>query len=159
MGLIKAFTSSVGSSLGDQFKEYVTCPSMGNDVLVQRGLVHHGEGNKNPSENIITNGSAIMVPEGTAMMVVENGKILEFSAEAGTYTFDSGTETSVFVGGFGKGLINAIKKMGSRTTYGGQTGNDQRVYYINLLPLLSFFSPLFHLLLQRFFINTFAPKF
>jgi len=135
MGLIKAFTSSVGSSLGDQFKEYVTCPTMEKGVLLQRGLVHHGEGNKNPSEGIISNGSAIMVPEGTAMMVVENGKILEFSAEAGTYTFDSGTETSVFTGGFGKGIIDAIKKMGSRTTYGGQTANDQRVYYINLLPL------------------------
>ena len=135
MGLIKAFTSSASSSLGDQFKEYVTCPTMEKGVLVQRGLVHHGEGNKNPSEGIISNGSAIMVPEGTAMMIVENGKILEFSAEAGTYTFDSGTETSVFTGGFGKGIIDAIKKMGSRTTYGGQTANDQRVYYINLLPI------------------------
>lgn len=135
MGLIKAFTSSVSSGLGDQFKEYVTCPIMDEGALVKRGIVHHGEGNKNPSENIISNGSAIAVPEGTAMMVVQNGAILEFSAEAGTYTFDKGTETSVFVGGFGKGLIDAIKKMGSRTTYGGQTANDQRVYYINLLAI------------------------
>ena len=135
MGLIKAFTSSVSSSLGDQFKEYVSCPSMEEGVLVQRGEVHHGEGNKNPSENIITNGSAIMVPESTAMMVVENGKILEFCAEAGTYTFDKGTEPSIFTGGLGKGIIDTIKKMGSRTTFGGQTANDQRVYYVNLLAL------------------------
>lgn len=135
MGLIKAFNSSVSSTLGDQFKEYVTCPTMESGALVKRGIVHHGEGNKNPSENIISNGSAIAVPEGTAMMIVQNGTILEFSAEAGTYTFDKGTETSVFTGGFGKGLISAIKKMGSRTTYGGQTANDQRVYYINLLAI------------------------
>lgn len=135
MGLIKAFTSSVSSQLGDQFKEYVSCPTMTGDVLVQRGEVHHGKGNKNPSENIITNGSAIMVPESTAMMVVENGKILEFCAEAGTYTFDSGTEPSIFTGGLGKGIIDSIKKMGSRTTFGGQTANDQRVYYVNLLAL------------------------
>ncbi len=135
MGLIKAFTSSLSSSLGDQFKEYVSCPSMEEGVLVQRGDVHHGKGNKNPSENIITNGSAIMVPESTAMMVVENGKILEFCAEAGTYTFDKGTEPSIFTGGLGKGIIDTIKKMGSRTTFGGQTANDQRVYYVNLLAL------------------------
>lgn len=135
MGLIKAFTTSTSSTLGDQFKEYVTCPTMDGGVLVQRGLVHHGEGNKNPTENIISNGSAIAVPEGTAMMVIENGKILEFSAEAGTYTFDKGTETSVFEGGFGKGLVDAIKKMGKRTTFGGEAANDQRVYYINLLAI------------------------
>ena len=135
MGLIKAFTTSTSSTLGDQFKEYVTCPTMDDGVLVQRGLVHHGEGNKNPTENIISNGSAIAVPEGTAMMVIENGKILEFSAVAGTYTFDKGTETSVFEGGFGKGLVDAIKKMGKRTTFGGEAANDQRVYYINLLAI------------------------
>ena len=135
MGLIKAFSTSVSSSLGDQFKEYVTCPTMDKGVLVQRGIIKHGEGNKNPSENIISNGSIIAVPEGTAMMIIENGAILEFSAEAGTYTFDKGTETSVFAGGFGKGIIEAIKKMGKRTTFGGQTANDQRVYYINLLAI------------------------
>lgn len=135
MGLIKAFNTSVSSTLGDQFKEYVTCPTMDGGVLVQRGLVHHGEGNKNPTENIISNGSAIAVPEGTAMMVIENGKILEFSAVSGTYTFDKGSETSVFEGGFGKGLVDAIKKMGNRTTFGGEAANDQRVYYINLLAI------------------------
>lgn len=135
MGLIKAFTSSVSSELGDQFKEYVSCPIMEEGVLVQRGEVHHGEGNKNPSVGVITNGSAIMVPESTAMMVVENGKILEFSAEPGTYTFDKGTEPSIFTGELGKGIIDTIKKIWSRTTFGGQTANDQRVYYVNLLAL------------------------
>lgn len=135
MGLIKAFTTSTSSTFGDQFKEYVTCPTMENGVLIQRGEVHHGKGNKNPSDGIITNGSTIMVPESTVMMIVENGKILEFSAEAGTYTFESGTEPSIFTGNFGQGVIDAIKKIGSRTTYGGQVANLQKVYYVNLLAL------------------------
>lgn len=136
MGLIKAFTSSVSSSLGDQFKEYISCPEMDSDVLVQRGIVNHGDGNKNPSEGVITNGSAIMVPESTAMMVIENGKILDFCAEAGTYTFNSESEPSIFTGGLGKGIIDTIKKIGSRTTFGGQTAQDQRVYYVNLLAIV-----------------------
>ena len=136
MGLIKAFTSSVSSSLGDQFKEYISCPEMDSDVLVQRGIVNHGDGNKNPSEGVITNGSAIMVPESTTMMVIENGKILDFCAEAGTYTFNSESEPSIFTGGLGKGIIDTIKKIGSRTTFGGQTAQDQRVYYVNLLAIV-----------------------
>lgn len=133
MGLIKAFTTSVSSSLGDQFKEYVTCPSMESGVLIQKGEVHHGKGNKNPSEDVITNGSLIMVPEQCAMMIVENGKIIEFSAESGGFTFESGSEPSIFTGGLGKGIIDSIKQMGKRTTFGGQTAQNQKVYYINLL--------------------------
>lgn len=135
MGLIKALTTSTSSVFGDQFKEYVSCPTMTGGVLVQRGVVNHGEGNKNPSEGIISNGSTIMVPEGTAMMVVENGKILDFSAEAGTYTFTKGTEPSIFAGSLGQSIIDSIKKIGTRTAFGGQTANDQRVYYVNLLAL------------------------
>ena len=52
MGLIKAFSTSKSSVLGEQFKEYVTCPTMDKGVLVQRGIVEHGKGNKNPSDNI-----------------------------------------------------------------------------------------------------------
>ena len=133
MGLIKAFTTSVSSQLGDQFKEYVTCPSMDGGVLVQKGEVHHGEGNKNPTEGVITNGSLIVVPEQTAMMIVENGKIIEFSAEAGSNTFNNDTEPSIFTGKLGKGIIDSIKEMGKRITFGAQAAQDQRVYYVNLL--------------------------
>ena len=37
MGLIKAVTSSVSSGLGDQFKEFIECPEIANNVLIQRG--------------------------------------------------------------------------------------------------------------------------
>ncbi len=134
MGLLKAFTTATSSVLGDEFKEYITPPDMTN-VLVARGIVHHGDGNKNPSEGIITNGSIIMVPESTAMMVIENGKILEFSAEPGGFKFETGSEHTIFSGGFGKGIVESIKKIGSRTTFAGLPPQDQRVYYVNLLAL------------------------
>ena len=131
MGLIKAVTSSVSSGLGDQFKEFITCPEVSGDVLIQRGEVNHGDGNKNPSEGIITNGSLIIVPVGMAMMVIDNGRITEFSTEPGEYTYDNSSEPSVFVGGFFKGVVDTIKVMGKRITFGGQEAHDQRVYYIN----------------------------
>ena len=136
MGLIKAFTSSVSSTLGDQFKEFITCPEISSNTLVVRGKVEHGKGNKNPSENIISNGSKVAVPEGMAMMIVESGKILEFTAEAGEFVIDTSSEPSIFAGNLGKNILDSIKLMGTRTAFGGQTARDQRVYFINLLPLL-----------------------
>jgi len=132
MGLIKAALVSASSSLGDQFKEFVTCPEMEGKVLIQRGEVSHGSGNRNASEGVITNGSGIVVPAGMAMMIVENGAITEFTAESGTYKYDTSSEPSVFTGGFGKGIIDTIKTIGSRITYGGATAKDQRVYYVNI---------------------------
>ena len=45
MGLIKALTNSVSTTFGDQFKEYVTCPSTDKNTLIVRGDVQHGKGN------------------------------------------------------------------------------------------------------------------
>ena len=131
MGLIKALTNSVGSAVGDQFKEFVTIPQVDNNVLIVRGSVEHGKGNKNASEDIISNGSKIIIPKNWAMMLIDNGKV-EFSAEEGEYIYDSGSEPSIFYGGLGKGIIDTFKIIGSRFTFGGQTARDQRVYYINL---------------------------
>jgi membrane protease subunit (stomatin/prohibitin family) len=133
MGLIKALTNSAGSVVGDQFKEFVTCPTVDNDVLMVRGVVSHGEGNSNPTEGVITNGSKIAVPQGWAMMLVDNGAITEFTSEPGEFIYDSGSEPTIFHGGLGKGILDSIKTLGSRITYGGQAARDQRVYYVNLL--------------------------
>ena len=43
---------------------------------------------------------------GVPYILIENGKILEFCAESGTYTFDKGTEPSIFTGNLGKGIID-----------------------------------------------------
>ena len=135
MGLIKALTGATSTALGDQFKEFVNCPTIEKNVLIQRGIVTHGKGNTNPSEGIISNGSTIVVPQGMAMMIIENGEIKEFTAEAGTFYFDTSSEPSIFTGGLGKGIIDTFKTIGKRFTYGGQTAKDQRVYYVNLLTI------------------------
>lgn len=135
MGLIKALTSGVGTTLGDQFKEYVTCPEIEKNVLIQRGKVEHGKGNKNPSEGVISNGSTIVVPQGMAMMIIDNGEIKEFTAESGTFTYENGSEPSIFTGSLGEGIKNTFKTIGKRFTYGGMPAKDQRVYYVNLLTI------------------------
>ena len=69
------------------------------------------------------------------MMIIDNGEIKEFTAEAGTFYFDTSSEPSIFTGGLGKGIIDTFKTIGKRFTYGGQTAKDQRVYYVNLLTI------------------------
>ena len=132
MGLIKALTNAASTALGDQFKEFVTLPEVGTDVLIARGIVQHGKGNTNASEGVISNGSRIVIPQGWAMMLVDNGKV-EFSSEPGEYTYDTSSEPSIFYGGLGKGILSTFTTIGSRFTFGGQTAKDQRVYYVNLL--------------------------
>lgn len=131
MGLIKAAIDSANAAIGDQFKEFVQCPQVDNNVIIQRGVVSHGKDNKTFSEGVISNGSAIVVPQGMAAMIIDNGKIAEFTAEPGTFTWDTSTEPSIFTGGLGKGIVDTIKTIGNRITFGGQTAKDQRVYYVN----------------------------
>ena len=91
-------------------KNLSNAQKIANNVLIQRGKVNHGEGNKNPEEGIITKGSQIVVPEGMAMMVIDNGAIADFSAEPGIYTYEQSTEPTVFDGGFFKGVKDTIKQ-------------------------------------------------
>ena len=140
MGLISAAIGSAATTLGDTFKEVVTCPEVANDVVIQRGVVSHGSGNMVHSEGVISAGSKIIVPQGMAMMIVDNGAIVEFTDTPGDYIWDTSSEPSIFVGNLGKSIVNTIKTLGNRITYGGQAAKDQRVYYVNtkILPAIPY---------------------
>ncbi|MBO7356950.1 MAG: SPFH domain-containing protein [Lachnospiraceae bacterium] len=128
-----AALQSFHSVLDDQWKEYFRCDSMDEDVLVTKGVKHISgkSSNTNGSSNIITNGSIIAVADGQCMLIVENGKIADICAEPGAYVYDTSTEPSIFSGNLGESVIESFKTMGKRFTFGGDTGNDQRIYYVN----------------------------
>jgi len=94
MGLIRAALSASGSVLADQWKEYFQVDSMSNDDLIVKGY-KKTKGNNKGGEEIISNGSAIAVGEGQAVVIVEDGKIVEFCAEPGRFIWDSSTEPSI----------------------------------------------------------------
>ena len=99
-----------------------------------------GSGNMVYSEGVISKGSKIIVPQGMAMMIIDNGQIVEFTDTPGDYSWDSSTEPSVFSGKLGKSIVDSIKTIGKRITYGGQSAKDQRVYYVNIktLPAITY---------------------
>lgn len=132
MGLIKAAFDGARKTLADQWLEYYYCDTLANDVLLQKGtkVVNTGS-NKKGSPNIITNGSGFAVNEGQGMIIVEDGKIVEFTMEPGRFTWDESSEPSLFDSGF-KGLAESFKTFGARFKHGGTEAKDQRVYYINI---------------------------
>ena len=133
MGLIKAGSEAIKTTLADQWKEYFYCDSLEANVLVVKGKkkVTEGSSNTKSTDNIISNGSVIAVNEGQCMIIVEQGKVVDLCAEAGEFIYNNETEPSIFVGGLGKGIVNTFKTIGKRFTTGGGTANDQRVYYFN----------------------------
>ena len=70
------------------------------------------------------------------MIIVEQGKIVEFCAEPGEFTWDNSTEPSIFAGNLGDSIKETFKVVGKRFTYGGDPGKDQRVYYFNMKEIL-----------------------
>ena len=139
MGLLSAATGAISGVLADQWREYFYCEAMGADVLVSKGQKRINEkrsSNTKASDNIITNGSIVAVNDGQFMMIVEQGKVVDFTAESGEYVYDKSTEPSLFYGGFGKGILESLKIIGRRFTFGGDTAKDQRVYFFNTKEIL-----------------------
>ena len=134
MGLIKAAFGSASSVLGDQWREYFYCDSMAENVLVSQGekRVSGKSSNRKASENIISNGSIIAVNEGQCMMIVDQGRIVEFAAEPGEYVWDESSEPSLFYGKLGENLKGTWETLKRRFTFGADTAKDQRVYFFNL---------------------------
>ena len=89
MGLISAGLAAATSTLSDIWKEYFYCDSLAKDVLVVKGQKKTGKySNNNGTDNIITNGSGIVVADGQCMIIVEQGKIVDVCAEPGEYTME-----------------------------------------------------------------------
>ncbi len=134
MGLIKAAKDAIGSLLADQWREYFYCDSLSSDILMIKGQKRTNQGrnsNTKGVENIISNGSIVAVNEGQCMIIVDQGKITEFCAEAGEFVYDNSTEPSLFYGKLGENLKQSFSLVGRRFSMGGNAGKDQRVYFFN----------------------------
>ncbi len=133
MGLIKAGFGAVGGVLADQWRDYFYCSSLNENVLVVKGekRISARSSNYHGSSNIITSGSIIAVADGQCMIIVDQGKIVEFSAEPGEYVYDASSEPTFFAGKLGESARPVFANMKRRFTFGGEAPKDQRIYYFN----------------------------
>ncbi|MDR0984177.1 MAG: SPFH domain-containing protein [Ruminococcus sp.] len=137
MGLIKSLTASVGGGLADQWLEVIKAENMSaNTVMVKgtapapqrRGLFTPGTSNTKGSIDVISNGSKIQVYPNQMLILLDGGKVVDFTAEEGYYTVDNGSAPSLMTGDLG----GAIKDTFNRFRFGGTPTNNQVAYFINL---------------------------
>ncbi|WP_270407354.1 SPFH domain-containing protein [Brachybacterium paraconglomeratum] len=137
MGFIQAFKGAVGGMLADQWKDFLTVP----DGLPQTAALfpavpqgtNAGRGsNTRGSENVITNGSKILVPQGYGLITVVDGRATGLITEAGGYEFnDSSPDArSVFAGD--DLLASTVGTSWERFKYGGRPSSQQLAFYVSL---------------------------
>ena len=118
MGLIKAAAEATGSVLHDQWKDYIRCEDLGNDILMKKMTTPNG---------IISKDSAIQVSPGQIAVIFQSGKVLDATAEEGIYTFEESSSPTFFAGQFG----DVFKEMWNRFTYNGGVSKEQAVFFMN----------------------------
>ena len=138
MGLVKAALGAASGVMGDQWKEYFYCSALPAEVLAVKGQkkVSGRSSNRHGTENVITDGSIVAVAEGQCALIVEQGKVVDLCAEAGEYTYNTGTQPSLLSKGLAKNIDEVFAEIGKRFSFGGQAATDQRIYYINTKELM-----------------------
>ncbi len=128
MGIIKAFGQAVSGTFADSWKEVIEADNMGDNTVFTKGvLIRQGQNTKGTSETV-SNGSIIHVYDNQFMMLVDGGKVVDYTAEPGYYKVDNSSLPSLFNGQFGDSLKDAWGRIG----FGGQTPTKQQVFYVNL---------------------------
>lgn len=137
MGFIKAFTGALGGTFADQWKDfYVPRADVAGTAALFQAVPqsqNNGRGeNYKGNENIISNGSKIVVPEGMALITLQDGQITGLIAEPGGFEFRSNdpASQSMFAG---DGIFaQTIKSTWEKVKFGGQPGSQQLAFYVNL---------------------------
>ncbi|HZJ85673.1 MAG TPA: SPFH domain-containing protein [Erysipelotrichaceae bacterium] len=132
MGLIKAGISAVGGSLSDQWLEVIEPNDMSDNTVFTSGVIVRKEdkrgSNTKRTLDTVSNGSIIHVYPNQFMMLVDGGKVVDYTAEEGYFKVDNSSMPSLFNGEF----KDSLKETFSRVKYGGVTPSAQKVYFINL---------------------------
>ena len=137
MGFIKAFAGAIGGTFADQWIDYMMpmtgAPATAGIIPAVKKETNAGRGsNTKGSENNITNGSKILVPEGMGLITMQDGALTGLITEPGGFTFTSEDPNakSIFAG---DGIVSSlISQSWQRFKYGGQPSSNQSVYYVNL---------------------------
>ncbi len=131
MGIIKAFFNAVGGTLADQWQEVLEADSMDDSTVFTKGVKVRTDGrnnNRKGNSDIISDGSVIHVYPNQFMMLVDGGKIVDYTAEEGYYIVKNASAPSLFNGQFGDALKDAF----NRVKFGGTPSSKQQAFYVNL---------------------------
>ena len=128
MGIIRAIGQAIGGTLADQWLEVIEADDMSDKTVFTSGVLIRKRQNTKGTDNTVSNGSIIHVYDNQFMMLVDGGKVVDYTAEPGYYKVDNSSLPSLFNGQFGDSLKDSF----NRIKYGGQTPTAQKVFFINL---------------------------
>ncbi|MCQ2483202.1 MAG: SPFH domain-containing protein [Clostridia bacterium] len=131
MGILSVIGDSVNSTLKDQYLEVFTVESLGQDVLVKRGHRKNTNGNNKGSDDVVSDGSMVIVPEGCAAVIIDAGDIKETVTKAGTYKVNN-SSGSIFGSG---GLKSIAGEIFERVKFGAEIPHTERIYFVNMLEI------------------------
>lgn len=127
MGIIKAVASAIGGGFADQWLEVIEADDMGDQTVFTSGVMIRKGQNTKGTVDSVSNGSIVHVYDNQLMMLVDGGKIVDYTAEPGYYKVDNSSMPSLFNGQFG----DTLKESFNRIKYGGQTPTMQKVFFVN----------------------------
>lgn len=127
MGIVRAAIRTVTGAAADQWKEIVEPDGMGDRTVFVKGVVKRSGGGRG-SRDVISNGSVIHVYDNQFMILVDGGKVIDYTAEPGYFIVDNSSMPSMFSGQIEESLKEAFE----RFKFGGTTPVSQQVFYINL---------------------------
>ena len=131
MGLLQAAQNAIGGVMANQWREFYYMDAMADNVLAARANRRVNPrigGSRVERENLIADGSVIVVGAGQAMIIAEQGRIVEFAAEPGAYVYDASEAPSLLLGDLPRELLSSAFK---RFCFKGIAPRDARVYFIN----------------------------
>ncbi len=140
MGLIQAAIGALGGTLADQWQDFYTvpdglAPTAALFAAVQRGQNAGRGSNTRGSEGVITNGSRIVVPEGYGLVLMQDGAVTGFAAQAGAYVWNSEAQDSQSIFAGNDIVSSLITTSWERFKFGGRPGAQQRAYFVTLKEL------------------------
>lgn len=137
MGFIKAFSGALSGTFADQWKDFyvprknVSATAAVFQAVQQNSNAGVGENTKG-FEDIITNGSKIIVPEGTALVTLQDGQVTGFIAEPGGFIYTSNDPNSKSLFSGDGILASTLSSTWEKVKFGGQPGSQQLAFYVNL---------------------------
>lgn len=137
MGFIRAFTGAITGTLANQWLDFIgPKPGMPATAAIFEGVQKRTStglgGNRRGQENVISNGSRIIVPEGMAMITMQDGAVTGFISEPGGYTYTSDNQNSESFFAGDSILSSTLKTSWERFKFGGIANTKQTVFYVNL---------------------------
>lgn len=132
MGIIKATVNAIGGGFADSWLEVLEADNMSDTTIFTKGVkVRSGDkrnNNKKGTDDTISNGSIIHVYPNQCMLLVDGGKVVDFTAEEGYYKVDNSSAPSLFAGQLGESVKDAF----ARIKFGGTPSYAQKAYFVNL---------------------------